>query len=66
MLYMQMPNMNNVMRMIIDNITTKCILVHYGFHYILSEFEHFYLLKLFNPLVNRDQLLRTMTYFINT
>jgi hypothetical protein len=24
------------------NPTPKCILVHYGFHYILSEFEHFY------------------------
>jgi hypothetical protein len=26
------------------NTTTKCVLVHYGFHYILSEFGHFYLI----------------------
>jgi hypothetical protein len=29
--------------------TTKCVLVHSGFHYILSEFGHFNLMKLFNP-----------------
>jgi hypothetical protein len=40
----------------------KCVLVHSGFHYILSEFGHFYLVKLFNPLVNRDRLLWTMTW----
>jgi hypothetical protein len=39
--------------------TTKCVLIHFSFHYILSEFRHFHLLKLFNPLVNGDQLLRT-------
>jgi hypothetical protein len=45
---------------------TKCVLVHYGFHYIFSEFGHFYLMKLFNPLMNRDQLLWTMNCFTNT
>ncbi len=35
------------------HITIKCVLVHFGFHNILSEFEHFYSMKLFNPLVNR-------------
>jgi hypothetical protein len=39
---------------------------HFGFHYILNEFGHFYLLKLFNPLVNGDWLLRTMTCFTST
>jgi len=24
------------------NITPKCILVHFKFHWILNEFEHFY------------------------
>jgi hypothetical protein len=24
------------------NTTLKCILVHFGFHYILNEFGHFY------------------------
>jgi len=46
--------------------TTKCVLVHFGFHYILSEFGHFYLVKLFNPLMNEDQLLRTMNCFTST
>jgi len=32
-------------------------------HYILSEFEHFYLVKLFNPLMNEDYLLWTMNCF---
>ncbi len=45
--------------------TTKCVLVQYGFHEILSEFGHFYLVKLFNLLVNGDQLLWTMNCFIS-
>ncbi len=24
------------------NTTPKCILIHFGFHYILNEFGHFY------------------------
>jgi hypothetical protein len=44
---------------------TKCILVHFGFHYILSEFGHFYLVKLFNPLMNGDELLWTINCFIS-
>jgi len=47
-------------------IITKCVLVHSGFHYILSEFWHFYLMKLFNPLVNEDQFLRTLNCFTST
>ncbi len=48
------------------NTTTKCVLIHYGFHQILNEFGHFYLVKLFKPLVNRDQLFRTMNCFSST
>jgi hypothetical protein len=48
------------------SITRKCVLVHSGFHYILSEFGHFHVMKLFNPLVNGDQLLRTMTCFTSS
>jgi hypothetical protein len=33
--------------------TPKCVLVHFGFHYILSEFGHFNLVKLIKPLMNR-------------
>jgi hypothetical protein len=57
-------NMHFLIRQILQYLhshtITKCILVHYGFHYILNEFWHFYLVKLFNLLVNGDQLLRTM------
>jgi len=31
-------------------ITLKCILIHFGFHYILSEFGHFYHGKINQPL----------------
>jgi len=44
------------------NTTTKCVVIHSGFHYILSEFGHFYLVKLFNPPVNGDQLTRISCY----
>jgi len=45
------------------NTITKCVFVHFVFHWILNEFGHFYLVKLFNPLVNMDRLLRIMIYF---
>ncbi len=41
----------------LDVTTRKCVLVHSKFHWILSEFGHFYLVKLFNLLMNEDQLL---------
>jgi hypothetical protein len=44
-------------------VTPKCTLVHFGFHYILNEFTHFYLVKLVNPLMNKNQLLQTMDCF---
>ncbi len=31
-----------------------------------DEFGHFYLVKLINPLMNGDQLVRIMNYFIGT
>ncbi len=31
------------------NITRKCVLIHFGFPRFLSEFGHFYLVKLFTP-----------------
>jgi len=47
-------------------ITPKCVLVHFMFHYILNEFGHFYLVKLVNPLMNGDQLLRIMNCLNST
>jgi hypothetical protein len=35
----------------------KCDLIHYGFHYILNEFGHFYHGIVVNSLMNKDQLL---------
>ncbi len=60
-------NKNKNSKLTIQPISTmtKCVIVHYGFHQILNEFGHFYLVKLFNPLMNRDQLLQIMFCFIN-
>ncbi len=46
--------------------TPKCVVIHFGFHQILSEFGHFYLVKLINPLKNEDQLLWTTNCFTST
>jgi hypothetical protein len=46
--------------------TPKCVIINSGFHWILNEYGHFNLVKLINPLMNRDQLLRTMNYFTRT
>jgi hypothetical protein len=37
-------------------MTKKYVLIHSRLQYILSEFGHFHLVKLFNPLVIRDQM----------
>jgi hypothetical protein len=47
-------------------ITPKCVLIYFGFHYILNEFGFFTTLKLINPLVNMDQLLRIVNWSIST
>jgi len=39
-----------------SNTTPKCVLIYFGFHYILSEFGHSYHGELVKPLVNEDQL----------
>jgi len=45
-----------------SNITPKCVLIYFGFHYILSEFGHFYPGKLVKPLVNEDQLYNELVH----
>jgi uncharacterized protein YhhL (DUF1145 family) len=57
---------NGQLNMFIGIITPKCVIIHFRFHYILNEFWTFYLVKLVNPLMNKDELLQTMNCFINT
>jgi hypothetical protein len=46
--------------------TPKCVLVHFGFLWILSEFGHFYHGETRQPLSEQGQLLWTMNWSINT
>jgi hypothetical protein len=44
-------NLNGANLSLGGTITPKCIQIHYVFHYILSEFGHFYLGETSQPLI---------------